>query len=163
MNALEKGYRSLIFLASFLKSPLLLACRLYWGALFAIAGWGKLADIPHFEKLLENYHIIFPHFTAYLVAYTELIGGICLFLGLGARLVAIPLIITMITAYFTVHAASLQVLFHKPSVFVAESPFNFLLASLLILAFGPGRFSIDFLLERAFFSKKQSSSLSKEG
>jgi putative oxidoreductase len=162
MNALERAYHTLIFLAGFLQSPLLLICRLYWGGLFVIAGWQKLGDISHFSQLLDNYHIAFPCFTAYLVSLTELIGGLCLFLGLGARLAAIPLIITMTTAYFTVHIASIHVLFQKPSVFVAESPFNFLLTSLLVLAFGPGRFSIDFLLERAFFSKKDVSALSKE-
>lgn len=155
MKALEKAYRSLIFLGGFLQSPLLLLCRLYWGGLFMMGGWGKLSDIAKFTQFLENSHFILPDFTAYLVALTELVGGLFLLVGFAARLAAIPLIITMLTAYFTVHIASIYALLQNPKIFVAESPFNFLLASLLILAFGPGRFSIDYLLEKRFFSHEK--------
>lgn len=151
---LKKGYETLVFLGGLLKSPLLLFCRLYWGGLFMAAGWEKLGDISHFAQLLDSYHILLPHFMAYVAALAEFIGGVCFILGFASRLAAIPLIITMITAYFTVNIASLHALFYKPSVFVADAPFNFLLASLLVLAFGPGRFSLDFLIERYLFAHK---------
>lgn len=151
MKFLEKAYLTLILLGSLLQSPVLLLCRLYWGGLFMLGGWEKLNNISHFITLLKSYHFIFPEFMSYLAVLTEFIGGMLLIIGFASRLVSVPLIITMLTAYATVHIASLYVFFQTPSVFVAESPFNFLLTALLVLAFGPGYFSVDYLLERKLF------------
>lgn len=148
LKYLEKIDLATASFGSFFQSPLLLLCRLYWGELFMLAGWDKLHDISHFAQFLGNYHFHFPYFFAYVVGITEFVGGLCLFIGFVARLAAIPLIIIMMSAYFTVHIASLYVLLEKPSVFVAEPPFNFLLTALLVLAFGPGVFSLDFLIEK---------------
>lgn len=46
----------------------------------------------------------FPVLNAYLAATTEFIGVWLLLLGLGTRIISIPLIITMLVAYFTVHS-----------------------------------------------------------
>ncbi len=145
LTALTKAYQYLIYLGGFLKSPLLLLCRLYWGVLFMGAGWGKLVEIDKFADILHKLNFPYEHFFAYLAAGTEFIGGLCLILGFASRLVAIPLIITMITAYATAHVESLRTFFYNPSTFVSEAPFNFLLICLFILAFGPGRFSLDYI------------------
>jgi putative oxidoreductase len=150
---LTKAYQALIFFGGFLKSPILLFCRLYWGWLFIASGWEKLNNISHFSHFLEIYQFPIPSVMAYFAALSELIGGLCLFVGFASRLAAIPLIITMSTAYSTVHAEALHGFFQKPSLFVAEAPFNFLLTALIILAFGPGRFSIDYMLEKWLFSR----------
>jgi putative oxidoreductase len=152
LKKLTKAYQTLMFFGGLLKSPILLLCRLYWGALFIAAGWEKLNGIPHFVQFLATYHFPIPHLMAYLAGGSEFIGGLCLFFGFASRLATIPLIITMLTAYFTVHAEAIQALFLKPSLFVGEAPFNFLLTALLVLAFGPGRFSIDYMLEKWLFS-----------
>lgn len=156
LTTLTKAYQYLIYFGGLLKSPILLLCRLYWGTLFLLSGWGKLSDIDSFAQLLSNYHFPVHHFFAYLAATTELIGGIFLVLGFASRLVAIPLIITMLTAYATVHSEALSTLLSHPKDFVGEAPFNFLLTSLLVLAFGPGRFSIDYMLEKWLFNRAES-------
>jgi putative oxidoreductase len=155
LKGLQKGYEFLISLGSFLKSPLLLLCRLYWGWLFCMAGWGKLQSIDQFIGLLDKYNYPAPAFWAYVGAWTELVGGLCLVIGFASRLVSIPLIIMMFTAYATVHQEALLSLFSSPDAFVSESPFNFLLTSLFVLAFGPGRFSVDYLLEKTLFHKEK--------
>ena len=53
------------------------------------------------------------------------------------------LAIVMITAYATAHLQEIQGFMQDPSVLVKAHPFNFLLTALLVLAFGPGYFSID--------------------
>lgn len=143
MNA----YRSLIHFGETLQSPILFLCRLYWGWLFAEAGWEKLNGISHFSQLLSTYHFPATNFLAHFVGSCELIGGICLLLGFASRLAAIPLIFIMFTAYSTIHVESLRAIFHTPSLFVSEAPFNFLLTSLLVLAFGPGCISLDYLMQ----------------
>lgn len=148
-------YQFLIFAGGFLKSPLLLLCRLYWGWLFMMAGWGKLNDLSEFMATVHAQHVNVPTWLGYLVGLTEFFGGICLFVGFASRLAAIPLMIVMITAYFLVHQEGLHALFQHPSLFVAQPPFNYLLTTLLVLAFGPGRFSIDYMFEKWLFSRAQ--------
>jgi putative oxidoreductase len=155
LTTLTKAYQGVIFLGGLLKSPILLLCRLYWGWLFMAAGWEKLHNISHFVTILDRYDLPFSLVLAYLAAGTECMGGLCLILGFASRLVAIPLIITMITAYLTVHAEAVHAILQKPSAFVAQAPFNFLLTALIVLAFGPGRFSIDYIIEKWLFSKAE--------
>ncbi|WP_068469540.1 DoxX family protein [Candidatus Protochlamydia phocaeensis] len=155
LESLTRAYQYLIFFGNLLKSPILLLCRLYWGWHFLLAGWEKLENIDYFIQFLGQYHFPFHHFFAYLVGYTEFLGGLCLFIGFASRLAAIPLIITMLTAYVTVHKDAFHALLSSPSLFVAEAPFNFLLTALIVLAFGPGRFSIDFIFERWLFQRAQ--------
>lgn len=155
LKKLTHAYQYLIYYGPFLKSPILLFCRLYWGWAFMQEGIEKLQDVDKFANFLENSHFLFPYFDTYLVGYTEFFGGLCLLLGFASRLAAIPLIIDMVVAYATIHLSALKALFSHPSQFVGEVPFNFLLTSLLVLAFGPGRFSIDYLLERFMFHRAQ--------
>jgi putative oxidoreductase len=151
MKKLIQAYKWLIVSGNWLQSPLLLLCRLYWGWLFLMAGLGKLQDIPRTLESFQSLNLYAPHFLAYLVGLTEFLGGVCLMLGFASRLVAIPLAFTMVMAYVTAHSESLRNILVSPSVFVADSPFNFLLVSLLIWAFGPGKFSIDYWLEKTVF------------
>lgn len=151
MKKLIKTYEYFVAWASMLKSPILLLCRLYWGWLFMEAGLHKLQDIDSFAESLNNYHLPLVYLNAYLAAYSELIGGILLIIGFASRLAAIPLAIVMLTAYSTVHVDALKNIFNTPSEFVSQAPFNFLLTTLIVLAFGPGRFSVDYLLERWVF------------
>jgi hypothetical protein len=45
-------------------------------------------------------------------------------------------------------AAWLQAIFRDPDKFTAATPFLFLLAVLVVLAFGPGKISLDYLWRR---------------
>ena len=58
----------------------------------------------------------------------------------------------MVVAYFTADHEAFVSFFSDPDKFVGAAPCTFLCASLLILIFGPGRFSLDALLERRFRS-----------
>jgi putative oxidoreductase len=146
MGLLAKLYSPVICIGKLLRSPLLLAIRLYWGIMFVKAGYGKLLDIPKVAEFFTDLGIPFPSINAYAAAGVEFFGGILLVLGLLSRLVSIPLAFTMIVAYATAHYDGLISAIYDPSIFVAQGPFNFLLASLLVLAFGPGKFSLDYLL-----------------
>ena len=73
-----------------------------------------------------------------LVVFSEVICSLFLILGLATRIFTIPLIITMVVAVFMIHA---------------DDPFNkqemgllYLINYIIILVFGPGRFSIDKLI-----------------
>jgi putative oxidoreductase len=72
------------------------------------------------------------------------VGGALLFVGLGSRIIALPLTIDMLVAYITADREALFSIFSDPGKFYASDAYTFLFASLLILIFGPGKISIDF-------------------
>jgi len=102
----------------------------------------------------------FPHFTADFVGYLEIVGGILLLSGLMTRLIAIPFIIEMIVAMLST----------KISLYLGTSPLPLppsppqlgmwavlhevrseyaqLLTTAFLLVNGPGKWSLDALLQR---------------
>ena len=144
----EKHYRLLIRTSSSLESTFLLAVRLYWGWQFMQAGWGKLHDIGKVIGFFTDLGIPAPVLNAYFVSALEFGGGLLLLLGLGSRLIALPLVIDMIVAYITADREALFSIISNPDKFTAAAPYTFLVASLLVLIFGPGRFSLDALVTR---------------
>ncbi len=138
-----------------LQSLFLLAVRLIWGWQLVVTGWGKWHDIPKVVGFFTNIGIPLPTLNAYVVATTELFGGLFLILGLLSRLTPIPLIISMVVAYITTEQEALGELAKgNPDPFFAAAPFLFLFASLMIFVFGPGCLSLDCLLLKKFGSKK---------
>jgi len=69
-----------------------------------------------------------------------------LILGLGSRLIALPLVVDMVVAYITADREALFSIISDPDKFTAAAPFTFLVASLVVLIFGAGWFSLDALV-----------------
>jgi putative oxidoreductase len=132
--------------ADFLQSPLLLGLRLYWGWQFAQTGWGKLTHLGRTAGYFESLDIPLPKINAIMAGGTECVGGVLLALGLFARPASVPLIFTMLVAYWTADREALNAIGSDPDKFVTAAPFLFLLASLIVLVFGPGKLSLDALL-----------------
>lgn len=150
VSFVRAAYALLIRLASALQSPFLLVVRLYWGWSFFQTGKGKLSDLSQPTEFFTSLHIPFPGISAALAGSTECFGGLLLLLGLASRLTSLPLIFTMIIAYITAENEALRAIFSDPDKFLNATPFQFLFAALLVLIFGPGTFSIDYLLSRKF-------------
>ncbi len=142
-------------IGSLFQSPLLLLLRLFFGISFMLAGWSKLQDISKFADTLLTLHVPYPETMAWIAALTEFVGGFFLAIGFLSRIAALPLIIVMCVAYATAHAESLYALTKDPVEFIRQPPFNYLLASLLVFAFGPGLFSLDALLSRRTGKEEQ--------
>lgn len=132
-------------IGEYVSNWLLLIVRLFWGIQFARAGWSKLQDLESTTAFFAKLGIPYPELHAPLVAYIEFIGGILLAVGLLSRIASIPLSITMIVALIVAHGASLGDL----TAIVKEAPFNFLVASLMVLSFGAGKYSLDYLFGKA--------------
>lgn len=132
----------------FLQPILLLAIRLYWGYAFLMAGYGKLQNIAPVIKFFTSLNIPYPEISAYLVGVVELVGGLLLILGLWSRIAAFPLAIVMIVALYTAHYDAVQGIVDNPQRFINQLPFNYLMTTLIVLAFGPGVFSIDYIRGR---------------
>ncbi|HWY67938.1 MAG TPA: DoxX family protein [Terriglobales bacterium] len=147
-------YRRLLKTLNFLQSPLLLFVRLYWGWQFWQSGWGKLQDISKPIGFFTELGIPFPVFNAWFISLLECFGGILLILGLASRLISIPLVIDMVVAYIAADREALKSIFSEPDKFYAAAPYTLLFASLIVLLFGPGAISLDYLIAR-YVSKRQ--------
>ncbi len=147
---LEKLYRLLITIAGYLRSPFLLLIRLFWGWQFFLTGKGKLMDLSKPTQYFEGLHIPLPHLNAILAACTECFGGLLLLVGLASRLISVPLMILLTVAYLTADNDAVRAIFSDPDKFTSAAPFLFLFAVVIVFVFGPGKFSIDWLLARKF-------------
>jgi putative oxidoreductase len=141
-------YAQLIQAENALKHPFLLLIRLYWGWLFFVVGLGKLIDADTVSGFFAQANIPLPLFTAYLVGIIECLGGISLFLGLYTRIMTIPLVIVMIGAYILAHPIALADIVQSPNVITTQPPFLYLLATLTVMCFGSGMFSLDYWLSK---------------
>ena len=148
-NRIGRAYSVFATTASSLQSLFLLAVRLYWGWQLWQTGWGKLHRLPQVVQFFASLGIPAPWLNAHFVTALELGGGILFALGLAGRLVALPLTIDMIMAYLTADRQALLSIFSDPGKFYNADPFTFLMASLIVLVFGSGKFSLDYLIERA--------------
>lgn len=141
--AANKFHARYVRLLEYLQHPLIFLVRLYWGYDFFQTGMGKLHNLDRTTEFFASLNIPFPAFQAVLVGNIEMIGGILLIAGFGARYVTLPLIGIMITAYLTDDREALMNIFTDPGSFVAATPFQHLLALLITLIFGPGAISVD--------------------
>lgn len=146
----QRMYRTGMYIATSLQTPFLLLIRLLWGYGFMLAGKVKFENFEKSVSGFSNLGIPFPEFSVILAATTEYFGGILLIIGLGSRLVSIPLAFTMCVAYLTAFPNTVWNVVQKPSDFYSASPFTYLAVCVIILLFGPGRASIDHWISLRF-------------
>lgn len=102
--------------------------------------------LKNFEGIVEWFGSMgmpLPKLNAFLATGTETLGVILLLLGLATRLISIPLIIVMIVAITTVHLGN---------GFDAgnngwEIPLYYILMLFSLIVTGPGKFSIDNIIQ----------------
>lgn len=84
-----------------------LLLRLILGPVLIAAGWEKISGDNWFGSQLDSFpfpfNVLPPELSWFLASTTEFLGGIALLLGLGTRLVALPLAVTMFVAAYSVH------------------------------------------------------------
>jgi len=139
-NVLQK-VRTFADRASFLGPTL---ARITVGLVFIGTGWGKLHSIPEVTSFFTDLHIPAPGFHARLVAGTEFLGGLLVLLGLGTRLVSLPLAFTMVVAILTAKRANIDGL----TTLVGFEEWSYLVMFLWIALAGPGPLSLDALICR---------------
>ncbi len=133
-------------LGGWLQPVLLLLVRGWWGWSFFLTGKGKLLHLDKTAAFFADLNIPLPKLNALLAGSTECLGGLLLLLGLRSRVASVPLIFTMLVAYATADKEALHAVFSDTDKFTGATPFLFLLASVIVFAFGPGKISLDTLL-----------------
>jgi putative oxidoreductase len=130
-------------LVSYLQSPFLLVVRLYWGWQLAQNGWGKLHHLSNVTEYFGTLGLPMPGQMAVIIACLEFFGGIFIAVGLASRVTGLMLTVNLIMAYIIGDREALLSFFSDPDKFMAAAPFIFLLVSLIVLIFGPGKISLD--------------------
>jgi putative oxidoreductase len=123
-----------------------LLVRLFVGYFFMETGWGKLQNLEGFAQRFAGWGIPYPYFNAALSAYTEFIGGWLTIIGLGTRLISIPMVINMLVAILKVNLKRVGSI----DGFVELDEPLYALAYLWLLLSGPGWVSVDFFVRRVF-------------
>ena len=147
---IRKVYAWAVRAASTLQSPFLLFVRLYWGWQLVESGWGKLHNLPKVTGFFASLNLPMPAPMAVFISCVEFFGGIFLAIGLLSRLTALVLTVNLIMAYVIADREALLSFLSDPDKFAAAAPYVFLIASLIILIFGPGRIALDTLLLRRY-------------
>ncbi len=149
-----KAYLMLVRFGRILAPIVLLLIRLSWGWELAESGHGHLAHLDKTTDFFASLHIPAPCANAVVCGTTELVGGVLVMAGLGARLVALPLIFNFCVAFLTdAHDQVVHVL-SNPDGVVDYAAFPFLMMALIMLAFGPGVISVDGILKHTAFGDK---------
>ncbi|WP_157954057.1 DoxX family protein [Microbulbifer sp. A4B17] len=134
--------------------PILVA-RVSLGLFFSVSGYNKLfvperhADLVN---LMSEIGVPFHKFTAIFLASVEFFGGLLLILGLLSTIVAIVLTIVMVVAIATVeieHAIPKGIgPLDWMSWFLYLPQVLYIILFIWLMAAGPGRFSLDYLLAK---------------
>ena len=141
-------YKRFFVAVDYLQSPFLLLVRLYWGWQLIESGWGKLHNLGKVTEYFTSLGLPMPADMAVFISCIEFFGGIFLAVGLLSRFTALGLTVNLISAYIIGDREALLSIFSDPDKFYAAAPYTFLVASLIVLIFGPGKVSLDTLFDR---------------
>ncbi len=135
MNRLNSiNYSALAFNVS------MLVLRLAFGGLLLSHGIGKLQNFNIIQEHFYNFLGMGTKATLILAIFAEVFCSLFVMIGLFTRLSVLPIIITMLVAIFGAYAG-------KPFL-EAELPMLYLFAFLVILMCGPGKGSIDGMMNK---------------
>lgn len=136
-------YKSVVQHLTKLKDVHLLAVRLVLAYGFYNPAIMKWQNIESIKEWFGQLGIPLPGLNAYLSASTEMAGVILLTLGLANRIISIPLIFVMIVAIVTVHIGN----GFEAGNNGFEIPIYYILLLLVILIYGAGKYSVDYLIQ----------------
>src|SRR5216683_1842321 len=111
---LRRFYKGFFAGVDYLRSPFLLAVRLYWGWQLVQSGWGKLHHLDKVTEYFASLNLPMPGRMAVAISCVELFGGIFLALGLLSRLTALVLTVNLIMAYVIGDREALFSIFSDP-------------------------------------------------
>ena len=118
----------------------MLLLRIITGVLMISHGYSKLVRFPELKNTFMNFAGLGSTTSLILIIFAEFFCSILLILGLFTRFATIPIIIGMSVVIFIAHNADF---FGK-----AETPSLFLGAAITLLLCGPGRISVDGMINK---------------
>lgn len=128
-----------------LKDVGLLVLRVGLGlSMLLLHGWPKVQGLGEKAASFPDPLGVGPAMSLNLVVFAETLCALLLVVGLAARFALIPLVITMAVAFFVIHGGALS------GEGNGEMAFLYLAGFVALLIAGPGRYSFDHYILRAF-------------
>ncbi len=128
-------------------SLLILALRVFFGVLFFTHGLDKMIN---FNTLSETYSSVLgfgSYMTLMVSIFCEFACSLFLIAGLMERIVLLPMIASMAVAFFDIHDGMFP---------EGELSLIYLILFVVLLLTGPGRYSVDYLIDMKFQKEKKS-------
>ena len=126
-------------------SLFILVLRIFFGVLFFIHGLDKMMN---FSELSLTYPSIFgfgSYMTLMVTIFCEFCCSLFLIAGFLIRIMVLPMIVAMAVAFFDVHDAILP---------EGELALIYMIVFAILYFVGPGRYSVDYLVDMKFQKDK---------
>ena len=119
-------------------SSLLLSVRIIFGILLMTHGLQKWSNFHELSSVFPDPVGLGSSLSLGLAIFGELICSMAFIIGFVYRLAMIPMICTMLVAFFVIHGGD--------AFAVKELAFVYLVVFIVMYITGPGKFSIDFII-----------------
>ena len=126
-------------------SILILCLRVFFGIIFLTHGFEKLMNFNQLSYTFPSAFGFGSYMTLMLSIFAEFCCSMFLIAGLLIRITVIPMIIAMAVAFFDVHDAMFP---------EGELSLIYLIIFIILYFTGPGRYSVDYLIDRKFQKDK---------
>ena len=120
-------------------SLLILVARVVFGVLFFTHGLDKMMNFTELVNVYPSVLGFGSYMTLMVTIFCEFCCSLFLIAGLLVRLMTVPMIIAMGVAFFDIHDAILP---------EGELALIYFIVFIILFLTGPGRYSIDFLIDR---------------
>lgn len=131
---------------------MILFVRIFFGALFLMHGLDKMMN---FSQLSVTYPSVFglgSYATLMLSIFCEFACSIFLITGTLTRIILIPMVVSMAVAFFDIHDGMMP---------DGELSLIYLIVFFVLFVTGPGRYSVDYLIDRKVMKDKEALSTHK--
>ena len=122
-------------------SFLILCIRLFFGVLFFMHGLDKMTNFDQLSLTFPDIMGFGSYMSLMISIFAEFCCSLFLIFGLLVRVMLIPMIIAMAVAFFDVHDAMMP---------EGELSLIYLIVFIIVYLTGPGRFSLDYLIDARF-------------
>ncbi len=127
-------------------SAFILVLRLFFGVMFFFHGLDKMMNFSELSTTFPSVLGFGSYMTLMLSILCEFCCSLFLITGLLTRVMMIPMIATMAVAFFDIHDAMMP---------EGELSLIYLIVFVILYVVGPGRFSLDYLIDVKFKKEKE--------
>lgn len=127
-------------------SAFILVLRLFFGVMFFFHGLDKMMNFSELSTTFPSVLGFGSYMTLMLSIFCEFCCSLFLITGLLTRVMMIPMIATMAVAFFDIHDAMMP---------EGELSLIYLIVFVILYVVGPGRFSLDYLIDVKFKKEKE--------
>lgn len=127
-------------------SAFILVLRLFFGVMFLFHGLDKMMNFSELSTTFPSVLGFGSYMTLMLSIFCEFCCSLFLITGLLTRVMMIPMIATMAVAFFDIHDAMMP---------EGELSLIYLIVFVILYVVGPGRFSLDYLIDVKFKKEKE--------